>query len=103
MTNDDPLSTGTIDTKPLPEETNPLPQRLAEGDGLSLCQAVLFDLAGTIAETAPDLVAAGNKMRQDRGVEMRPLQPLRPYALSGARGLRGGAFEIGPEHHDFPA
>ncbi|WP_321800183.1 phosphoglycolate phosphatase [Caballeronia sp. J97] len=101
MTNDDPLSTGTIDTKPLPEDTNPLPQRLAEGDGLGLCQAVLFDLDGTIADTAPDLVAAVNKMRHDRGLEMRPLETLRPYASAGARGLLGGAFEIGPEHHDF--
>ena len=32
MINDDPLSTGTIDTKPLPEDTTPLPQRLTEGD-----------------------------------------------------------------------
>ncbi|SAK99112.1 phosphoglycolate phosphatase [Caballeronia ptereochthonis] len=103
MINEDPLSTGTIDTKPLPEDPTPLPQRLAEGDGLGLCQAVLFDLDGTIADTAPDLVAAVNKMRHDRGLEMRPLETLRPYASAGARGLLGGAFEIGPEHHDFAA
>ena len=103
MINEDPLSTGTIDTKPLPEDPTPLPQRLAEGDGLGLCQAVLFDLDGTIADTAPDLVAAVNKMRHDRGLEMRPLELLRPFASAGARGLLGGAFEIGPDHHDFAA
>ena len=103
MINDDPLSTDTIDTKPLPEDTTPLPQRLTEGDGLALCQAVLFALVGTIADTAPDLVAAVNKMRHDRGLEMRPLEMLRPYASAGARGLLGGAFEIGPEHHEFAA
>ncbi|KND56780.1 putative phosphoglycolate phosphatase [Candidatus Paraburkholderia schumanniana] len=103
MINEDPLSTGTIDTKPFPEDPTPLPQRLAEGDGLRLCQAVLFDLDGTIADTAPDLVAAVNKMRHDRGLEMRPLELLRPFASAGARGLLGSAFEIGPEHHDFAA
>jgi N-acetyl-D-muramate 6-phosphate phosphatase len=101
MINEDPLSTGIIDTKPLPDDPTPLPQRLMEGDGLGLCQAVLFDLDGTIADTAPDLVAAVNKMRHDRGLEMRPLETLRPYASAGARGLLGGAFEIGPDHHDF--
>jgi phosphoglycolate phosphatase len=40
-------------------------------------------------------------MRHDRGLEMRPLETLRPFASAGARGLLGGAFEIGPEHHDF--
>lgn len=103
MINEDPLSTGTIDTKPFPEDATPLPQRLAEGDGLRLCQAVLFDLDGTIADTAPDLVAAVNKMRHDRGLEMRPLELLQPFASAGARGLLGGAFEIGPEHHDSAA
>ncbi len=78
-----------------------MPQRVANSDGLGLCQALLFDLDGTIASTAPDLVAAINKMRHDRGLEMRPLETLRLFASAGARGLLGDAFEIGPEHHDF--
>jgi phosphoglycolate phosphatase len=87
----------------LPDDPTPLPQHVLDGDRLGLCQAVLFDLDGTIADTAPDLVAAVNKMRHDRGLEMRPLETLRPFASAGARGLLGGAVEIGPEHHDFPA
>jgi len=83
------------------DDPTPLPQREADRNSLGLCQAVLFDLDGTIADTAPDLVAAVNKMRHDRGLEMRPLERLRPFASAGARGLLGGAFEIGPEHHDF--
>jgi N-acetyl-D-muramate 6-phosphate phosphatase len=84
-------------------DPTPFPQREAEKTTLRLCQAVLFDLDGTIADTAPDLVAAVNKMRHDRGLEMRPLETLRPLASAGARGLIGGAFEIGPEHPEFPS
>jgi N-acetyl-D-muramate 6-phosphate phosphatase len=84
-------------------DPTPFPQREAEKNTLRLCQAVLLDLDGTIADTAPDLVAAVNKMRHDRGLEMRPLETLRPLASAGARGLIGGAFEIGPEHPEFPS
>jgi N-acetyl-D-muramate 6-phosphate phosphatase len=99
--NHDDLTGTQKQTVTLPDDPTPLPQRLVDGDRLGLCQAVLFDLDGTIADTAPDLVAAVNKMRHDRGLEMRPLETLRPFASAGARGLLGGAFEIGPEHHDF--
>jgi 2-phosphoglycolate phosphatase len=68
---------------------------------IDLCRAVLFDLDGTLADTAPDLVAAANKMRADRRLEMLPFEQLRPLASAGARGLIGGAFGIGPEHHEF--
>ena len=55
------------------DDPTPSPQHESDKDRLKLCQAVLFDLDGTIADTAPDLVAAVNKMRHDRGLEMRPL------------------------------
>lgn len=82
-------------------DPTPLPQREDDDASVSLCQAVLFDLDGTLADTAPDLVAAVNKMRHERGLEMVPLDDLRPLASAGARGLLGGAFGIGPEHHDY--
>jgi len=84
-------------------DPTPLPQREDEDASISLCQAVLFDLDGTLADTAPDLAAAVNKMRHERGLEMVPLDDLRPLASAGARGLIGGAFGIGPEHPDYPA
>lgn len=68
---------------------------------IDLCSAVLFDLDGTLADTAPDLAAAVNKMRKQRGLELLALEQLRPLASAGARGLIGGAFGVGPEHHDF--
>ena len=59
-------------------------------------RALLFDLDGTLADTAPDLAAAVNKMRSDRGLEHTPFERLRPLASAGARGLIGAAFGIGP-------
>lgn len=66
-------------------------------------RAVLFDLDGTLADTAPDLGAAANKMRLARGLPALPLDELRPFASAGARGLIGAAFGIGPDDAAFTA
>ena len=58
---------------------------------------VLFDLDGTLADTAPDLAGAVNRMRSARGIDPLPLDELRPLASHGARGLVGRAFGITPE------
>jgi len=49
--------------------------------------AVFFDLDGTLADTAADLVAPVQAMRAERGLAPLPLEVLRPYAAMGARGL----------------
>ncbi len=64
-------------------------------------RAVLFDLDGTLADTAPDLAAAVNKMRTDRGLAETPFALLRPVASAGARGLIGVAFGITPADERF--
>ncbi|WP_027996002.1 HAD-IA family hydrolase [Simplicispira psychrophila] len=66
-------------------------------------RAVLFDLDGTLIDSAPDLGAAVDKMRTDRGLPSLPLARYRPMAGAGARGMLGEAFGISPEHPDFPA
>ena len=66
-------------------------------------RAVLFDLDGTLIDSAPDLGAAADKMRTDRGMSSLPLARYRPLAGAGARGMIGEAFGIEPEHPDFPA
>ena len=66
-------------------------------------QAVLFDLDGTLADTAPDLAAAVNRMRADQGQEPLPLERLRPFASAGARGLVHAAFGVKPDDPDYPA
>jgi N-acetyl-D-muramate 6-phosphate phosphatase len=62
---------------------------------------VFFDLDGTLADTAPDLVAATNKLLITRNLTPKPYEFLRPYASAGARGLLEGAFGIDPDHPDF--
>ena len=62
---------------------------------------VFFDLDGTIADTAPDLVAATNQLLVARNQAPKPYAYLRPYASAGARGLLEGAFGITPDHADF--
>lgn len=62
---------------------------------------IFFDLDGTLADTAPDLVAAMNKLLLARNLEPKPYALLRPYASAGARGLLEGAFGISPDDEDF--
>lgn len=63
--------------------------------------AVLFDLDGTLVDSAPDLGAAVDTMRQARGMPSLSLAQYRPVAGAGARGLLGIAFGITPEHPEF--
>ena len=60
-------------------------------------QLVLLDLDGTLADTAPDLAAAANRMRSARGIEPLPVAELRPFVSHGARGMVGRAFDVLPE------
>jgi phosphoglycolate phosphatase len=74
---------------------------MTEGANQSPYQGIFFDLDGTLADTAPDLVAATNKLLTARNLTPKPYEFLRPYASAGARGLLEGAFGINPEHPDF--
>lgn len=67
----------------------------------STIRAVLFDLDGTLIDSAPDLGAAADKMRTDRGLASLPLDQYRPMAGAGARGMLGIAFSMAPDHPEF--
>jgi len=62
---------------------------------------VFFDLDGTLADTAPDLVAAANQLLTKRNLSPKPYEELRPRASAGARGLIQGAFGYGTDHPEF--
>jgi phosphoglycolate phosphatase len=64
-------------------------------------RAILFDLDGTLADTAPDLAAAVNFLRTERGLEPTPYSVLRPTASAGARGMIGAAFGLTPADEGY--
>lgn len=64
-------------------------------------RAVLFDLDGTLVDSAPDLAAAADQLRIERGLPSLPLDAYRPMAGAGARGLLGVALGVTPEHPEF--
>ena len=70
---------------------------------MSRVQLVLFDLDGTLVDTAPDLAAAVNRQRAERGLEPLALERLRPLASHGARGLIGRALGRAPGDDDYEA
>ena len=63
--------------------------------------AVLFDLDGTLIDSAPDLAGTGNDMRLARGLAPLPYEHFRPMVGAGARGMVGIALQVGPSDAGF--
>jgi len=93
-------------THAMPASLSPssLPQA-GERDEVSLrefhVKAVLFDLDGTFADTAPDLAAALNHTRAARNLPPLPLETIRPQASHGSRGLLKLGFGVEPDAADY--
>lgn len=66
-------------------------------------QAIFFDLDGTLVDSAPDLAAAANKMRVNRGLLPYDAEIYRSMVGAGARGMLDIAFGIQPENSEFTA
>lgn len=66
-------------------------------------RAVLFDLDGTFADTAPDLGAALNHVRKLHHLPPLPLEVTRLQASHGSAGLIKLGFNIEPDAAKFPA
>ncbi len=64
-------------------------------------RAVLFDLDGTLIDSAPDLAGAGNDMRTARGLAPLAYEQFRPMVGAGARGMVGIALQVGPDDEGF--
>ncbi|WP_410498646.1 HAD family hydrolase [Chitinibacter sp. S2-10] len=68
-----------------------------------MIKAVLFDLDGTLADTAPDLGAALNRLLVEEGRAAQSMDAIRPVASHGARGLLELGFGITPQDAQFCA
>ncbi|HSH87442.1 MAG TPA: HAD-IA family hydrolase [Methylophilus sp.] len=66
-------------------------------------QAVLFDLDGTLVDTAPDLGYALNLQRARHGLPFLADDTIRPHASHGSRGLLAIGFGLEPTDSDFDA
>lgn len=66
-------------------------------------RAVLFDLDGTLVDSAPDLAGAANELRASRGLEALPFEALRPWCGSGARGMLWAGFGLRPDEAAYPS
>lgn len=66
-----------------------------------MISAILFDLDGTFADTAPDLGAALNYVRNLHGLAPIPMEEIRPYASHGAAGLLKLGFNIEPDESGY--
>ena len=71
---------------------------MAVAEAVTFPKAVLFDLDGTLLDSAPDMVAAIDAMRAQRGQPPMPLEQLRPHVSKGARAMVAAAFPDVP--HD---
>lgn len=66
-------------------------------------RTVLFDLDGTLVDSAPDLAGAANELLQEHGRPALPYEHLRPMVGSGARGMVGLAFGVKPADEGYEA
>ncbi len=66
-------------------------------------EAVLFDLDGTLADTAPDLGGVVNILLEQEGRPQKTLEMLRPYTSQGVRGLLKAGFGIDATHAEYDA
>ena len=64
-------------------------------------RGVLFDLDGTLIDSAPDLAGAANRLRAEHGMAPLEVADLRPMVGSGARGMVGIAFGVKPGDSRF--
>lgn len=66
-----------------------------------MLKIILFDLDGTLLDTAPDLGLALNMQRERHGLPPLPQSTIRPYASHGSKGLLSIGFSLTPQHVNF--
>lgn len=63
---------------------------------------VLFDLDGTLLDTAPDLAEAVNQIRREKELPDLALETLRPHAGFGSKALLKAGLDAEDHHPDYP-
>jgi N-acetyl-D-muramate 6-phosphate phosphatase len=76
---------------------------VSEAGLMRAVRAVLFDLDGTLIDSAPDLAGTGNDLRAARGLPPLPYEQFRPMVGAGARGMLGIALQVTPADDGFLA
>jgi phosphoglycolate phosphatase len=74
---------------------------MASGSLIRSFSAVLFDLDGTLVDTAPDLAFALNTLMEEEGLHKLAYETIRPVASNGSLGLLQLGFGISAQHEDF--
>jgi phosphoglycolate phosphatase len=64
-------------------------------------QSILFDLDGTLLDTAPDLAQALNATLQANGLNTLPFEQIRPLVSHGGTAMIRHGFQLEPEHPRF--
>ena len=68
-----------------------------ERSRLPRLRAVLFDLDGTLLDTAPDMHRALNALRRENGLDDLPFEAVRPHVSHGAAGVVRAGFAVADE------
>ncbi|MBE0485887.1 phosphoglycolate phosphatase [Marinobacter sp.] len=63
--------------------------------------AVLFDLDGTLIDTAPDFIRCLNQLRQQHSLAPLPAEQIRRSVSNGARAMVRVGFGLEPEHEGY--
>ena len=62
---------------------------------------ILFDLDGTLIDTAPDLAYALNKLLEENGINQKPYDQIKPLVAFGGKALIKFGFECEDNHPKF--
>ena len=66
-----------------------------------MLRALIFDVDGTLADTAADLGGALDRLRAEQGLPPLPAERVRPHVSKGVRGLLRVGFGIESDHPDY--
>ena len=79
----------------------PIPMTPTKTTSSTKFQAVLFDLDGTLLDTAPDFLTATNRLLERKGMPLLPAESIRRLVTHGSVGIIKKVFELEEINNDF--